>query len=148
MGNEGGRHIKKLNSKLPLVLLSCAFLGPLVVALAFHPLWISSTKGLGTVALITTVLNWFITPIYLIIITHFAAKNYLSLGLSVIISMISLYGSQYLQFWNWGTATGLLRNPDVATLMIVLIGVVVSSILLAIGMLTLFFINSKRKWNV
>lgn len=124
-----------------------ALIVPLLVALIFHPIWRISTKGTGNegtiVALITMALNFAITPIYLVIMTGIA-KNYLGFVVCIIISVISLYGSLCLQFWNWGTANGMLNKSDSSSLMIFQIEAVVSTIILAVGMLILFIIKSRQ----
>ena len=122
---------------------------PLFVALGFHLLWQISIRGTGIgiviVAFATFAINSFITPIYLIMTSHyFFVKNGFSLGLCIIISIVSLYGSIYLQFWNWGTATGSLTSPDSSSLMIIQIEVVFATIIFAVGTLILTYVRSKK----
>ena len=120
---------------------------PLLVALILHPIWRISAKGNGNegtiISLITMALNFVITPIYLVIMTGIA-KNHLNFTVCIIISLISLYGSLYLQFWNWGTATEMLHIPDSSSLMLFQIEAVVSTIILAVGMVVLFFVRAKQ----
>ena len=51
------------------------------------------------------------------------------------ISETSMYGSLYIQFLNWGIATGMLKYPDSSTIMVYQIEAIASSIILAIGMI-------------
>ena len=134
------------NYILSLFLFIISLIMPVIVALIFHPLWIFSTPGytMMIVSFIAQILNLF-TPIYLILITkYFAVKNHFSIGIGVIVGLVALYGSIYLQFWNWGTATGMFQNPDWGTVWLVKFEVIVSTIILAIGMIILFIMKSKK----
>ena len=139
------------NSKLHTVRYITFLLIPVLVAFAFHPLWLISFKGtVGTgtavaVALLTMALNTVFTPLYLIVIIgFFALKRNLVLSLGIVISFVSLHLSIYLQFWNWGVATGGLNNPDSSTSMVFLIERVVSSIILLVGMISLYITKSRK----
>lgn len=138
-----------MNNKTYLVTHIMFLIFPLFVALACHPFWKLSfeepLESRATVPLITTVLSTVISPIYLIIVNkHFMFKSQLSVVIGIIVSLIALYGSIYLQFWNWGIATGMLKNPDGVTKIIVLWEMIVSTIIFVLGMGVLFFINKVK----
>jgi len=91
------------------------------------------------------VLNALVTPIYLVIITyHFAVKHPINLWLGIVGSIASLYGSIFIQYWNWGTTTGMFLTPDAETVRMVMIEVIISTVILSIGMLVLFIIKSRQ----
>ena len=117
-----------------------ALVAPLIVALVFHPLWAIAQvekSGIGVlVALTVMMLNSFITPLYLAItVRYIAVKGSFDLFLGNTISIITLYASIYIQYWNWASATGMFSNPDSATKMLVLIEVVVATIIFTIGII-------------
>ena len=124
--------------KIKPFLLVVYFIVPLIVALVFHPIWRFSRKGFSepntAVALITMTLNFVIIPTYLVIMTKIATKNDLHLALCIILSIVVLYGSICIQYWNWGIATGMLKNPDSSTILVYKLETIVSSIILGIGL--------------
>jgi len=97
-----------------------------------------------TVALISMVLI-FLTPKYLlVVIYHFAVKNQWSIGTGVLGGLVALYGSIYIQFWNWGTTTGRLQNPDWGTLLLCRLEAIVTTIIFAVGIIILLVFKARQ----
>ena len=113
---------------------------PIVISLFFFPLWKLSMNIMALNVLIpvfTICLNTIITPVYLIYtVKRFSKQHHFILCLTF--SVVALYGSSFIQFINWGIATGLLMKPDASTLLISRIETIISSIIFAIGLLYIY----------
>ena len=125
----------KTSTLLYIVLL----LIPLLINLALHPVWLAANTGTMILTIATLsemLLNCFVSPIYLALITgYYAIKKHKSFSFGIIFSIPVVYGSIYEHYWNWGSVTGMTNNPDWGTGMIMLVCALVSSIVLAVGMI-------------
>ena len=130
-------------------LLLFALVIPLIVGLCLCLIWRFAFRSSGTSSVIVFViqllLHSYIMPIYLINVAYrYATKNTSRFALCVVVCIVSLYGSILLDYLNWGTATGTFKISDVSTALLGLHAVVVSTIILAIGLLRVFFIKSRQ----
>ena len=110
---------------------------PILFGIALLPIYSFGTiEILGALSLLQMFINSFITPVYLLEFTKkYTNRGRLSLQRLVIISFMSLYLSIILEYLGWGLAGGQMLNPYSATVLMLISVALISSLILAIGIL-------------
>jgi len=121
-----------MNSSIRFLLFAAI---PIVVALCFHPLWVYVSKeARGAIAILTYIIDFFITPTSLVFIMWwFGISKKVSLLLCIPFCLLANALSVQIQYWNWGVSSGRLLSPDSATVMITQIKLMFSTAVIAIG---------------
>lgn len=117
---------------------------PIIVHILCLPFWFTE-KNPGNVAIFEMILEIFIVPVYLILIsskyvTTFSLRKFLELFFLMI--GISVLGNLIFYF-NWGISTGKLLMPDSETILILKYQIIISSCILMVGWIIMFVAKSR-----
>lgn len=120
---------------------------PLEVAICFYPLWrFMPEETRVLIAILTMLMNFIVTPIFLLFVTStFGIAYKVSLLLCIPICFFVNAATILIQYWNWGSSSGLLKSPDSTTIMIFQIELFVSMIMLIIGLIIISVVKLQTK---
>ena len=131
-------------------LLGLNFIPIFMLHLLFLALWITvrSTRIGTDVPILEMITDLFIVPVYLIVINYRYNKKKKSyfFVLNFFIMIISSILGNAMSYFNWGVTTGLLKNPDAETLLIVntIVTLNIITVFIACLIIQLIFL-AKRK---
>ena len=116
---------------------------PIIVALAFYPIWQQGSIG---IAILTALLNFLAVPFYLLIVCrHFVIEKNISLLIAIPLSLFVNVTGIFIQYWNYSSSLHNIESPDSTSAMMLQIELVVSTIILIIGLLAITYIKLRNK---
>jgi hypothetical protein len=119
---------------------------PLGIAICFYPIWKYAKEGMALVSIFTMIMNFIVTPVFLLIlIGMFGLKHKVNMLLCISVGLLVNAMSTLVQYWNWGSSTGLLKSPDSSSVMMLQIQLFVSTTILIIGSIIITIVKLKTK---